>query len=163
MTPRPWLASAVDIADSLGLADVLDDETEAQKAVHPVELFEPSRSAGQISVMAAGRSSPDVLPGIDWCKARTVFRSLSQRHSIVFLDSPPILAVNDALLFGGIVDGVLLVVAPGGVDRDEVRRAKEQLEPVGAPVIGAVLNQFDPKLHGRPNHPYRGYYLDGRR
>jgi len=60
-------------------------------------------------------------------------------------------------MLAGIVDGVLLVVDAGSADRDEVRRAKEQLELVGAPVIGAVLNQFDPKIHGRPNHPYRGY------
>jgi len=33
----------------------------------------------------------------------------------------------------------------------------------GTPIIGAVLNQFDPKLHGRPNQPYRGYYLNARR
>ena len=160
---RPWLGSAVDIADGIGLGEILDGETEADQAIHPVELFEAFRKAGPINVMAAGRKSPEVLPGVDWSKARTAFRSLSQRYSIVFLNSPPILAVNDALLLGGIVDGVLLVVAAGGVDRDEVRRAKEQLEPIGTPIIGAVLNQFDPKIHGRPNQPYRGYYLDGRR
>jgi hypothetical protein len=41
-----------------------------------------------------------------------------------------------------------------------VRRAKEQLEPIGTPIIGAVLNQFNPKIHGRPNQPYQAYYLD---
>ena len=81
----------------------------------------------------------------------------------MLLDSPPILAVNDALLLGGIVDGVLLVVGAGSADRDEVRRVKEQLGPIGTPIIGAVLNQFDPKIHGRPNQPYRGYYLNERR
>lgn len=56
----------------------------------------------------------------------------------------------------------LLVVGAGSADRDEVRKAKEQLEPIGTPIIGAVLNQFDPKLHGRANKPYRGYNLDDR-
>ena len=36
----------------------------------------------------------------------------------------------------------LLIVGAGSADRDEVRRAKEQLEPLGTPIIGAVLNQF---------------------
>jgi len=54
---------------------------------------------------------------------------------------------------------VLLVIDAGRADRHEVRRAKEQLEPIGTPLIGAVLNQFDPKTHGRPNQPYLGYNL----
>ena len=33
-----------------------------------------------------------------------------------------------------------------------------QLEAVGTPIIGAVLNRFEPKVHGRSNQPYRGYY-----
>jgi Mrp family chromosome partitioning ATPase len=66
-------------------------------------------------------------------------------------------------MLAGIVDGVLLVVGAGSADRDEVRRAREQIEPVGTPLIGAVLNQFDPKLHGRPDRPYLGYYHDDRR
>jgi Mrp family chromosome partitioning ATPase len=97
---------------------------------------------------------------VDWAKAKIAFRSLSQQFGIVVLDSPPILAAKDALLLAGIVDAVLLVIAAGGADRDEVRRAKDQLEHTGAKVIGAVLNKFDPKLHGRSNQPYCDYYLE---
>jgi Mrp family chromosome partitioning ATPase len=68
------------------------------------------------------------------------------------------LAANDALLFARIVDAVLLVVGAGTADRDEVRRAKEQLDAVGTPNLGAVLNRFEPKLHRRSNPPYRGCY-----
>ena len=160
---RPWLASSVGIADGVGLGEILDGQAEADEAIHPVELFEDPRKVGALSVMSAGRKSPSFLPALDWSKARKAFRSFSQRYGMVLLDSPPILAVNDALFLGGIVDGILLVIGAGNADRDEVRRAKEQLEPIGTPIIGAVLNQFDPKLHGRPNQPYRGYYLDARR
>jgi capsular exopolysaccharide synthesis family protein len=156
---RPWLASAAGIADGIGLGELLDGQAEAGDAIHPFELFENSQEAGSLSIMAAGRKSPAFLPAVDWSKARTAFRLFSQRFGIVLLDSPPILAVNDALLLGGIVDGILLVVDAGSADRDAVRRAKEQLEPIRTPIIGAVLNQFDPKIHGRPNQPYRGYYL----
>jgi capsular exopolysaccharide synthesis family protein len=160
---RPWLGPAVGIAEGVGFGEILDGQAEADQAIHPVELFEDPRKVGPLSVMCAGRKSPSFLPALDRSKARAAFRSFSERFDIVFLDSPPILAVNDALFFGGIVDGILLVIGAGSADRDEVRRAKEQLEPIGTPIIGAVLNQFDPKLHGRPNQPYRGYYLGGRR
>jgi Mrp family chromosome partitioning ATPase len=112
--------------------------------------------------MAGGRKSSMSLAAVDWGKARSVFRSISQQFGIVVLDSPPVLAANDALLFAGIVDAVLLVVGAGSADRGEVRRAKEQLDAIGTPNIGAVLNRFEPKLHGRSNQPYRGYYRRSR-
>jgi capsular exopolysaccharide synthesis family protein len=159
---RPWLASAAGIGDAIGHTEILEGRTESVEAIHLVDLIDASREARPPGVMAAGRKSPTFLPAVDWFKARTVFRSISQRFGIVFLDSPPILAANDALLRAGIVDGVVLVVGAGSANRYDVQRAKEQLDPIGTPVFGAVLNQFDPKIHGRPNQPYRGFYLDSR-
>jgi capsular exopolysaccharide synthesis family protein len=160
---RPSLGPAAGIADGIGFGEVLSGQAGADEAIHQVKLFGDCQRAGSLSIIAAGRKSPGFLPAVDWSKARAAVQSLAQRFGIVFLDSPPILAANDALLLGGVVDGVLLVIGAGSADRDEVRRAKEHLEQIGAPVIGAVLNQFDPKSHGRPNQPYRGYYLHRRR
>jgi capsular exopolysaccharide synthesis family protein len=156
---RRGLASAAGIADGIGLTEVLEGEAEADEVIHPVELFEDGRVAGALSVMAAGRRSPEILPAVDWARARSTFRSIGERFGLVLFDSPPILAANDALLLAGIVDGILLVVDAGAADRHEVRRAKEQLAPIGTPIIGAVLNQFDPKVHGQSSQPYRDYYL----
>jgi len=158
---RRGLASAAGIVDGIGLTEILEGEAEADEVIHPVELFEDGRVAGALSVMAAGRRSPEVLPAVDWPKARSVFRSISERFGLVLFDSPPVLAANDALLLARIVDGILLVVDANAADRHQVRRAKEQLEPIGTPVLGAVLNQFDPKVHGQSTQPYRDYYLAG--
>jgi capsular exopolysaccharide synthesis family protein len=160
---RPSLGPAAGIANGIGFGEILSGQAGADETIHHVELFDESHEAGSLSIIAAGRKSPEFLPAVDWSKARAAFRSLAQPFGIVFLDSPPILAATDALLLGGVVDGVLLVIGAGNADRDEVRRAKEHLELIGTPVIGAVLNQFDPKSHGQPNQPYRGYYLDAPR
>jgi len=157
---RPSLASAAGIVNGVGFGEVLQGQSEIADAIHPVDLFEDRRGAGVLSVMGAGGKSPEFLPSVDWSRARTTFQSISERFGVVLFDSPPILAANDALLLAGIVDGVLLVVDARGADRNEVRRAKEHLEAVGAPLIGAVLNQFDPKIHGRANQPYLGYNVE---
>ncbi len=99
---------------------------------------------------------------MDWLKAQSVLRSISQGLGFVFLDSPPILAANDALLFAGIVDAALLIVGAGNANLDEIRRTKEQLEATGTSIIGAVLNRFEPKVHGPSNRPYSGYYQRSR-
>ena len=160
---RPSLASSAGIANGVGFCEFIEGLACSEDAINRVDLFERVNGAGTLSVMAAGGKPPEFLAGIDWAKARTVIATLAQRFALILFDSPPILAANDALLLAGIVDGVLLVVGAGSADRDEVRRAKEQIEPIGTPLIGAVLNQFDPKLHGRPDRPYLGYNLDERR
>jgi polysaccharide biosynthesis transport protein len=152
------LTAAVGSADTVGLIEILLGEAEAAEAIHPVTSLAGSPPAGVISFMAGGRKPPIFLGAIEWAKARTTFQSISQAFGIAILDSPPILAANDALLFASIVDAVLLVVGAGNANLNEIRRAKEQLEAVGTPIIGAVLNRFEPKVHGRSNQPYRGYY-----
>jgi capsular exopolysaccharide synthesis family protein len=155
---RSSLATAVGISDSVGLTEILLGQAEAAEVIHPVAAFADSPGAGLVSVMAGGRRSPIVFPVVDWSRARTAFKPIWQRFGIVLLDSPPILAANDALLLASIVDAVLLVVGAGSANVDELRRAKEQLEQTCTPVIGAVLNRFEPKIHGHSNQPYRGYY-----
>ena len=159
---RSSLAAAVGSADTPGLIEILLGQAEAAEVIRPITALVGSPGAGAISFMAGGRKSSISLAAINWPMARVAFRSVSQAFGIVVLDSPPILAANDALLFASIVDAVLLVVGAGSANLEEVRRAKEQLEAVGTPIIGAVLNRFEPKIHGRSNQPYRGYYRHSR-
>jgi receptor protein-tyrosine kinase len=154
---RPWLASAAGTAGAVGLGEVLEGGVEAAEAIHFVELFADSREAGRIGVMAAGRRPP-LLPAVDWSKARTMFQVVSKPFDIVLFDSPAVLAAGDPLLLAGIADGVVLVVRAESANRDEMRRAKERLHQIGTPLIGAVLNQYDPKIHDWPDQPYHGHH-----
>ena len=58
---------------------------------------------------------------------------------VVLIDAPPVVAVADATILAARVDGVLLVVDSGRTRRDTARRATEQLQRVGARLLGAVL------------------------
>ena len=90
--------------------------------------------------------------------------TLRGRNDFVIIDSAPVLAVADALAMAPIVDGVLFVADAQSTSRQAVSRARAQLEQVGAPVIGAVLNDFDPsKAHGAYSYGYYYRYEYGRR
>jgi capsular exopolysaccharide synthesis family protein len=58
---------------------------------------------------------------------------------VVLIDSPPVVPFSDAAVLSRRVDGVLLVVGAGTVKRDQARKAKAQLESVGAAVLGLVV------------------------
>jgi receptor protein-tyrosine kinase len=69
-----------------------------------------------------------------------ILRSLVDQFDVVILDAPPTLAVADASILAAIADGVLVVVRAGRTSRTEAQRTLQQLETVGARVVGAVLN-----------------------
>jgi capsular exopolysaccharide synthesis family protein len=62
-----------------------------------------------------------------------------ERASMTVIDSPPVLAVADALNLAGRVDAVLLTVRAGHSRRGAVAAAADQLRRVGAPLLGVVL------------------------
>jgi protein-tyrosine kinase len=58
---------------------------------------------------------------------------------ILIFDMPPVLAADDVLAFGPQVDGLLLVVAEGTTDRNQLTRAREVLAEMN--LLGVVLNR----------------------
>ena len=66
---------------------------------------------------------------------------LRERADIVILDSPPLLAVTDALVLSSHADGVLLVVTSGRSSKGNVQRALRLLERSPTQVLGFVVNR----------------------
>jgi len=76
------------------------------------------------------------------------------------IDAPPVLAVTDAGLLARIVDACLLVISIGQTPRELAVSAKEQLEQVGARLLGAVANRVD-RGTGGYYYYYHESMLDG--
>jgi non-specific protein-tyrosine kinase len=64
---------------------------------------------------------------------------LKARASYLLFDAPPVLAATDAALLGAKLDGVLLAVKTGSTRRDQLGRARNELERVHVRVLGAVM------------------------
>jgi capsular exopolysaccharide synthesis family protein len=79
---------------------------------------------------------------------------IAQDYEFVLIDSPPVIAVTDASILAQSVDGVVLVLAAGEVEREYALQAKEQLEKVGAKILGIVLNKA--KIQSQKHNYY--YY-----
>ncbi len=64
----------------------------------------------------------------------------------VIYDLPPILQADDLLAFAPLVDAVLLVVAEGQTNRDELAQAREVFSEVN--LLGVVLNKSSDRVDG---------------
>jgi Mrp family chromosome partitioning ATPase len=62
----------------------------------------------------------------------------------VLIDTPPVLTFADARMVGRMADGVIIVVRANRTDRAEAMAAAQRIFEDGTPIVGAVLNDWDP-------------------
>ena len=79
---------------------------------------------------------------------------LRQEFDMVLIDTPPMLYLSDARVLGRLADAAILVVRAGRTTRDAAMGAKQRLVDDRIPVLGTILNGWDPKSKTR-----YGYYV----
>lgn len=92
-----------------------------------------------LSVLTSGPLPPNPADLVGSRRMDEVIGALKERADYVLFDAPPTLAVTDAALLGLKLDGLLLVMRAGTSRRDQAARAKEELQRIKVPVLGAVL------------------------
>jgi Mrp family chromosome partitioning ATPase len=83
---------------------------------------------------------------------RDLLKSQREHWELIVLDSPPVLAVPDALSLAPLVDGVLVVADAHTTERASLKELREQIEQVGGTILGAVLNRAQVR---NPQYRYR--------
>jgi capsular exopolysaccharide synthesis family protein len=109
-----------------------------------------------LRVLTSGPTPPNPSELLGSHRMAALLASLKQDADLIVIDSPPALAVTDASVLAGKVDGVILVVESGQTRRDVALKAKEQLQQVGAHVLGAALNKLSERTSGY--YYYNQYY-----
>ena len=74
----------------------------------------------------------------------------------ILIDTPPVLAVSDALVLGPLVDAAILIVWSGKTPRDALRSASEKLDMVQVKTLGVIINHESLKEQGYYHKKY--YY-----
>jgi non-specific protein-tyrosine kinase len=109
-----------------------------------------------LSVITSGSLPPNPSELLNSTKMIEIIDLLEHRFDNLILDTPPLLAVTDALVLAPRADGVILVIDPSKTKRGALRHAIEQLRQVNANLVGVVLNNIKVK---RSQYYYnRSYY-----
>ena len=91
-------------------------------------------------------------------RMRAIIDQMKNTYDFVLFDTPPVMAVADARVIGGVVDGTLFVVRWDKTPKKVARAALALLHKGGTEVAGAVLQQVDLKRYGRFGYGESGYY-----
>ncbi|MES2760182.1 MAG: polysaccharide biosynthesis tyrosine autokinase [Pseudomonadota bacterium] len=93
--------------------------------------------------LPAGR--PDIFMHAD---VGVLLASVSSHYDLVLVDSPPILALADALVLGSHAGAVFLVVRAGVSTEREITESIKRLNQSGVAPFGIVFNDVQPRLSG---------------
>jgi capsular exopolysaccharide synthesis family protein len=104
-----------------------------------------------LSFVGAGRAPLNPTELLTSWRMWQLVRGARERFDYVIIDSPPVLAVSDALLLANIADGVVLVVQSRRSREDQAHAAIMRLHRIGAVILGTVLNR------GEVDHEYYHY------
>lgn len=118
-----------------------------------------------LDIITSGDIPPNPAELVASESMRRFIEEARSRYDYILLDSPPVVAVTDAAVLATRVDGTLLVVGSGTVNKREVQRATGLLKNVRSAVLGVVLNGLDiKKIYGSYYyyfHYYQYYYYYG--
>jgi capsular exopolysaccharide synthesis family protein len=135
--------------DSRGLQDVLSG-INLEQSVCSV----PSTG---LDVLAADfRDAADAYELLALPSTAKYINKISKQYDHVIIDTPPVLAFPDALMWAKMGDAVVLTSFAGQTTLPELRESKERLIQIDARVLGTVVSSVDAE-HSYYRQDY-GYY-----
>jgi succinoglycan biosynthesis transport protein ExoP len=148
---RPALREIFSDSKPEGLSNILVGQRSLEDLVTPTET-------ANLHVLTSGPLPPTPAELLGSAAMRDFLDTALRRYDRVILDGPPVLLMSDALVLSAQVDGVLLVSRAASNTKGELKRAHEQLQRIGARVIGSVLNGIEARPGGYFRRQYREFY-----
>lgn len=131
---HPCLHQVFDLPNEMGLSSIIHDSIGPDKALQATKIQ-------GVSVLTGGPLAPNPAKLLDLSKMKALVQKLAEEADIVLFDTPPILAVADTAILAPLVDGVLLVAARDQATRKHIQSTLQQLDRVGARVLGLIFNK----------------------
>jgi polysaccharide biosynthesis transport protein len=130
---HPQVGARLGIESEVGLSEVIANEEEIDGALVEVEVGD-----GRLRILTAGSQPENPARLLSSRRMSLLLASLSEQVDIVILDTPPLLAVTDAVPLLKTVSGTVLVAKVGATSRDALQRMRKVIESARGNLLGAV-------------------------
>jgi capsular exopolysaccharide synthesis family protein len=147
---RSSLCELLDVPEGFGLSDILNDVAATDDVLVPVQ-------GGVFDLLRAGTPTENTSRMLHSRNFGDLITKFRKNYDIIIIDSPPVLPVPDALIFGRWADGAVLAARYDISRFSQVERARRQLDNAGIAIMGTVINGM------RHTDSYYGRYSYSRR
>ncbi len=146
---RPGLHQYFGLQNTVGLSHLLTKQSRIRDAIQRT-------SDPNLFVMTAGVVPPNPSELLASGRMKDLIKSLaSSPFDWVIIDTPPVLAVTDAVVLAPQASGVVFVLGSRMTQKRQVERAVEMLMASSPKALGVVLNRVD---FDRDKYYYSHYY-----
>jgi len=156
---RPTLHHLLGAPNEPGLSEYLDGTAQLhqimQRASNP-EVVESNglRSISNMTFISAGKCGDNASDVVANHRIHELIATLAPHFDWILIDSPPVLAVTDAVELARAADGVLLVARGAVTPFDVAKRAQTAFN--ASRMLGFVLNDVKDAPHGEGSYYYYG-------
>lgn len=148
---RPGVHRALRVQNTVGLSHLLVGQARVREAIQRTD--DPN-----LYVLTAGRTPPNPSELLASDRMKHLLENLATGpFDWVIIDTPPVLAVTDAVILTPLVSGVVFVLGAEMTRRRLAQRAVEMLSVNKPHVVGAVLNRVNFERHKYYYSRYYGY------
>jgi Mrp family chromosome partitioning ATPase/capsular polysaccharide biosynthesis protein len=177
---RPRMHSYFGLPNDRGVSTVVSGQSDLAGSLQAVPVSPASPPAGgdgfdrwaaggvdgdvtKLYVLTSGPSAPNPGEIVSSKRFGQLLEMLTPKADIVLVDSPAMLAVGDTPSLGDKVDGLLFLVEPDVVRKQQLVQAREQLDKLPCKALGIIVarrkagsSYYGPRYYYRENE-------DGRR
>lgn len=146
---RPMLHKMLEVDGSKGLSNLIIRGREDTQTIKGTLI-------PNLHVLSAGRLPPNPAELLGSERMKEVFAWLKEQADYVIFDSPPVLAVTDAVVLSRLVDTTIFVASAGHTRYPAFGTAVAQIQALGSPIAGVILNKVN--ANGRFGYAYNYYY-----
>ena len=133
---RPRLHRSLSVSRQTGVTSLIMGDASIDDVIKTSDI-------PNLYVLPCGPQPPNPAELLLTSRFHDIMKQLEQRFDRILFDSPPLLAVTDAVILSRLSDGVILIAQAGKTAREDAKQAARQLRDVDAPILGVILNEMD--------------------
>lgn len=143
---RPGIDNCFSLPKGVGLTNYMVGDAELKDIQLKTDIE-------GLNIIPTGPIPPDPGKLIESNIMHNLIKDMERIYDLVIVDTPSILAVNDAIVLGGWTDGTIMIIQSGRTSRSHLSDIIESFKRANINLIGVVLN----RVHGR-RASYYNYY-----
>lgn len=151
---HPRLHKVFNATNNWGLSDLLQDKNDVSTV--PLECLARKTDVPRLHLLPSGPCPEAIFALLCSERMDQLMERYRKEFDFIIIDTPPCLEFADSRILARYTEGALLVVRAEYTDKQTAQAAARRLVLDGIPVMGSVLNDWNPSAEGRP-YSYSDY------
>jgi capsular exopolysaccharide synthesis family protein len=152
---KPRMHEVFELPNTSGLSTLL---TDVNASCPDLNAFVQATALPGLWVLTSGPGVENPADLLHSPRLAELLRNAKAEYEFVIIDTPPMLTMPDARIVGRLSDGVILVIRAAKTTREAAEAARQHFSGDRTPVLGTILNDWDPSKNSRGSERYYNCY-----